>query len=266
MFSLSQLFDVSESSIISARRQVCKATLEEVVPLHIGWPNREEMADIASTIDMTGQHHFPGVVGFLDGSHIPIAKPIINPDNYYNRKKFHSVILQAVCREDLRFTDIAVGCPGRMHDARALKNSSLWDTGHGKTMQSQFHILADAAYPLQRWLLTPFRNTGNLTPQQLHYNRALSSKRQNIERAFGLLKRRFSKMSLGIDIADLDEINEIIMATCALHNICIVMKDDADDLDNEVAIPPFQQPVNHLIPPNLGAEGQLKRINICNAL
>ena len=67
-FSLSQLFDVSESSIISARRQVCKATLEEVVPLHIGWPNREEMADIASTIDMTGQHHFPGVVGFLDGS------------------------------------------------------------------------------------------------------------------------------------------------------------------------------------------------------
>jgi hypothetical protein len=49
---------------------------------------------------------FPGVVGCVDGTHIQI------PQGY------HSVILQAVCTSKLYFTDIYVGWPGSVNDAR----------------------------------------------------------------------------------------------------------------------------------------------------
>jgi len=37
---------------------------------------------------------FPGVVGAIDGCHIPIKQPPGNANDYYNRKEFHSIILQ----------------------------------------------------------------------------------------------------------------------------------------------------------------------------
>jgi hypothetical protein len=37
---------------------------------------------------------FPGVIGAIDGCHIPIKQPRHNAHDYYNRKQFHSIILQ----------------------------------------------------------------------------------------------------------------------------------------------------------------------------
>ena len=47
-------------------------------------------------------------------------------DEYYNRKCFHSVILETVVDSFMYFTDICVGWPGRVHDARVLSNSKLY--------------------------------------------------------------------------------------------------------------------------------------------
>ena len=45
---------------------------------------------------------FPQVVGAIDGSHIPIIAPKNDPNDYYNRKQFHSVILPGVAEDDKR--------------------------------------------------------------------------------------------------------------------------------------------------------------------
>jgi hypothetical protein len=44
----------------------------------------------------------PNICGVIDGTHIPLAerpnrKYIIIVVDYYNRKKFHNIVLQAVC-------------------------------------------------------------------------------------------------------------------------------------------------------------------------
>ncbi|MBN3294808.1 HARB1 nuclease, partial [Amia calva] len=37
---------------------------------------------------------FPGVIGCIDGTHIPITAPSVNEGDYVNRKSFHSIIVQ----------------------------------------------------------------------------------------------------------------------------------------------------------------------------
>ena len=55
--------------------------------------------------------------GAIDGSHIQITPPVLNHTNYYNRKGWYSVILQAVVDHQYLFRDINVGWPGSVHDA-----------------------------------------------------------------------------------------------------------------------------------------------------
>ena len=63
--------------------------------------------------------HFPQVVEALDGSHIPIKAPNEEPNEYINRKSFHSIVLQGVADANRKFY------AGSIHDARVLRMSSL---------------------------------------------------------------------------------------------------------------------------------------------
>ena len=39
---------------------------------------------------------FPQCAGPIDGSHIPVAAPELNHTDYYNRKGWYSIIIQAI--------------------------------------------------------------------------------------------------------------------------------------------------------------------------
>lgn len=74
---------------------------------------------------------FPQVVVAIDGTHINIniRAPPNTPADYFNRKGQYSIILQAVVDHKLKFWDINVGRPGKVHDARVFALSSLYDRG-----------------------------------------------------------------------------------------------------------------------------------------
>ena len=63
----------------------------------------------------------PNIIGAIDGSHIRVAPPKRHQKSYFNRKKFYSVILSAVCDARGAFLSCDVGFPGRMGDSRVLK-------------------------------------------------------------------------------------------------------------------------------------------------
>jgi hypothetical protein len=57
-----------------------------------------------------------------------------------------------------------VGWPGSTHDARVLRNSQIYeDAEQGLAILGNKFIIGDGAYPLRRWLITPYRYNGHLT-------------------------------------------------------------------------------------------------------
>ncbi|XP_018313213.1 putative nuclease HARBI1 isoform X2 [Mycetomoellerius zeteki] len=171
---------------------------------------------------------FQGVIDAIDGCHVPCKQLIRNP-HYYNRKRFHSIILQGVCDHRGKFIDCFIGLPGRMHDARVFRQSPLFENMSNAKLRfipRQLYLIGDSAYPLMINLMTPYKDNGHLTVSQIRYNTKLSCIRSRIERSFALLKGKFRKLKY-LDISDFDLGNKMIAAACTLHNFII----DGDNLN-----------------------------------
>ena len=144
---------------------------------------------------------FPQVVGAIDGTYIQVVAPRENKDDYFCRKKYHSVILQGTVDADKKFIDVCTGFPGSLHDARVFRLSNLFVRAENEEIltiltnpvrdingvQVGPHLLGDGAYPIKAWL-KPYPGIGNLIRSQRNFNRELSNLRVNVENAFGLLK------------------------------------------------------------------------------
>lgn len=193
----------------------------------VSFPSDSEKARIAQVF--YEKSHIDGLIGAIDGCHIPIRAPPNNHHDFYNRKQHHSIVLQGMCNDKLQFIDTFIGAPGRMHDAKIFKSSPIFEKLHNHAfMPSNYYIMGDNAYPNSKFLMTPFRDNGHLSVAQSRFNTALSSVRQTIERAFGLLKSKFRRLKF-LDVQDVSFGNEIIAACIFLHNFVI----QNEDLDNE---------------------------------
>ncbi|XP_043285712.1 putative nuclease HARBI1 [Venturia canescens] len=223
--SVSDRFGISKSVLHASMRRVVTA-LNELADRFIKWPVDNELIEVERRFLDAGP--FQGVIGAIDGSHIPIPAPKVDSIFYRTRKKEYALTLQAVCVANLVFTDCFVGFAGSVHDARIFRNSDLWHrvtTNHDAFFPGNQFIIGDKAYPVTQWCMAPYTNRGNLTEAQKNFNNHLSKMRQVIERAFALLKGRFRRLKyLHMSCADL--IPHVILACCVLHNICLVSCDD----------------------------------------
>ena len=173
---------------------------------------------------------FPQCCGAIDGTHIPIIAPADHHCDYFNRKHFHSVILQAVVDHKYRFININVGHPGKHHDAYVFKESSLfeypeqffpdWKKNILGTNVPLF-VIGDPAYPLLPWLMKGYINNIATTEAQQYYNYRLSSARMVVEGAFGRLKGRWRCLLKRYD-GEIDFVPNVVTACCVLHNMCEV--------------------------------------------
>ena len=133
----------------------------------------------------------------------------------------------------------------------------------------QYHLLGDAAYPIQPCILTPYRKIkGQLTAKKRRFNKIFSATRVLIENAFGLLKQRFRQLQL-LEFHKVDTINKFVIACCVLHNLCI-FKNDTDPFDDPIPEETNRCayiPINSSSARNLKKiQGQDKRNQMCNEI
>ena len=133
---------------------------------------------------------------------------------------------------EMRFTDVFCRYPRSVHDARVFRNSPLFVDAQrnvNELFPGNSHLIGDAAYPLKPWILTPYKDNGHLTRQQSRYNFIHSSTRMVVERSLALLKGRFRKLKTSMVKQRIQDVPEIVVAACVLHNICMMTEDDIHD-------------------------------------
>ena len=228
--TIGHLFGVSKASVCVIRKQVCRAIVNVLLRKYIALPSGSALATVLNGFAQKG---FPHCAGAVDGTHIPIEAPQDSPADYHNRKGWHSIILQG------RFTDINVGWPGRVHNARVFHNSGLFSRGESGTLfpnnsmiingtNVPVVIIGDPAYPLRPWLMKLYVNTGHLSSEKLVFNNRLSKARVVVEHTYGRLKGRWRclRSKLAVQVID---VPELVGACCILHNICQLHQEGFDD-------------------------------------
>ncbi|KAB0804149.1 hypothetical protein PPYR_01119 [Photinus pyralis] len=176
---------------------------------------------------------FPGVVGCIDGTSITIRTPAHKiKSTYVNRHDIPSLTLQGICDYKRRFIDVFTGIPGKVHDSRVFKMSEILAL-LPNLCGTKYHILGDGAYFIRPWLLTPYKDYGKLTPDQVNYNKKFCATRVLIENTFGILKSRFRQLTR-LDMKSVVTATKIIISCCILHNFCINVDDVIiDDIEYE---------------------------------
>ena len=141
----------------------------------------------------------------------------VDAELYRNRKGYFSLNVQVISDANLRINDVVARWPGSTHDSTIFSNSSIcarFETGEIK----DGYILGDGGYPCKRYLLTPLGTT--TTAAERRYNYSQIRTRNPVERTFGVLKRRFPCLKLGLRIQVKNSLS-IIVACIVLHNIAL---------------------------------------------
>ena len=182
-------------------------------------------------------------VGAIDATYIEINSPTEDSKiDYFNRKQRYSISTQAVVVGNLKFLDIATGYPGSIHDTPVLRDSALYIQAERNILLTEPTdvidgykirplLIGDGAYPANTWLVKPFPNNWNLYQKQKKFNKFLSSARVAVERAFGILKARWRCLLNCLDHS-MENLSDVIISCCVLHNICQMKGDSYIDNDD----------------------------------
>ena len=115
--------------------------------------SREERA--ATMLDFHALAGFPGVLGAIDCTHIPIQSPGgVNSELYRNRKGYFSLNVQGVVNSHLLFENVVARWQGSSHDANIFANSRLCARLESGEIGNAY-LLGDSGYPCKPYLLTP---------------------------------------------------------------------------------------------------------------
>ncbi|KAJ7316305.1 hypothetical protein JRQ81_002467 [Phrynocephalus forsythii] len=235
--TIAHVFQKGTSTIASVVVEVCLAIEHTLLKQEV------RVMDFSKMLSSTRKHGFPHCIGAVDGCHVPITPPKKEVLAYFNRKSFHSILLQAACDGDGIFFSMIAGHSGVNHDAHVFRSSLLFQKMEEGTLipgNPMFQyggvsipplILGDGAYPLRNPYAVPKND------RERQYNKVFNRMRNIVERAFGRLKVRFRRLSVRME-AHIENVNSIIVSAVTLHDICEKKKHFIPDNDTELQISP----------------------------
>jgi len=127
--SIASKFDIGEATVDSAYWTVLAAIDKTLYDEYIDrlWPFSSAARDEAAQFFYTRKGcGIDNVLGSIDGVHIPITVPAEHADDYYNFKKWHSILFLHCVDSRRRHMYIAGGVAGASGDATILSVCKLW--------------------------------------------------------------------------------------------------------------------------------------------
>ncbi|GAB1598372.1 protein ALP1-like [Argonauta hians] len=259
--NIAKQFQVCESSASVILDSIIKG-LNKLKTVSIKWPAQSEVNDIVQGFYNISA--FPNVLGIMATTHISILSPKDHPEVYVNRKKNHTMVLQTICDQNMKFIDCYTGWPGSVHDSVVLCESDIFHEIENNPanffLKEDIHLLGAVAYPLRTWLMTPYLDETHLVSDQQEYNKRLSETRLVTQQAFNLLQGRWCRLQF-VGMTRTALIPNVIMACCVLHNFCLDNEQEYNDfLEQQIVFDDgFPIPTNTY---EDDENGKIKRDNI----
>lgn len=190
----------------------------------------------------------PNCIGSLDGKHVQVQAPQNSGTDYFNYKKYFSIVLLAVCDADYKFTLVDIGSPGSNGDSsifsthlgNALKNNELnipqgLAQLPGSEIKIPYFMVGDSAFQLSKNIMRPYPSQ-NLNNEKAVFNYRLSRARRTIENTFGILVARWQVFRKPIMFYPATA-EKVTMAAVCLHNFLKTRNDDRP-VTQQVYCPP----------------------------
>ena len=231
--TIAGLFGLGRSTVGEIVLDTCEVITCHLMPRYVHVAEGNSLREVINVFER--RWGFPQTVGAIDGTHIPILRPQDSAADYYNRKGYYSILMQAVVDCRGIFVDVNIGWPGKVHDARVLANSTCYQKACSGNMFPDWKrtiggvdipllILGDPAYPLLPWLMKPYLENINTTSEEKNFNYRQSRARMVVENAFGCLKGRWRCLLKRIDVHT-SNVPHVVGACVVLHNMCEVYGD-----------------------------------------
>ncbi|KAI3795804.1 hypothetical protein L1987_38464 [Smallanthus sonchifolius] len=184
---------------------------------------------------------FLHIVGAIDGIHVHVRVPNKDAPRYNGRKGYPIINVLVACTFDLKFTYVLTGWEGTASDSRIIKNALTRDDK--LVIPPGRYCLVDAGLPHTSTLMAPYRGVryhlkeySTRAPKNSKelFNLRHASLRNAIERAFGVLKKRFPIIrSTTKPFYSCKTQSDIFLACCILHNF--LLEEDRDKvIEDEV--------------------------------
>ncbi|XP_060855453.1 putative nuclease HARBI1 [Metopolophium dirhodum] len=222
----------------------CIASLK---PKYIQMPKTEADRKVVYE-DFYKMRQCPKVIGAIDCTHIRIQSPNKNiGERFRNRKGYFSINVQAVCNSNLQFKNIVARWPGSVHDSTIFDNSLL----RAQFENNEFGdavMVGDGGYACRNYMMTPLSNP--VTEAEIRYQKAQIGTGNVIERTFGVWKRRFPVLLVGIR-TQIPTTLVTIIATAVLHNM-LINSNDPLPVDETLLIEDLRQQVPVFLVPQTG--------------
>ena len=111
---------------------------------YIYMPKKEEILRVFEDFEQVS--YLPRVIGAIDGSHIRIIAPSVDESVYVNRKRYHSINIQAICNAKYFLRDVVAKWPGSHQDSFILEASTVHDRFESGEFGNCW-LLGDSGYP-----------------------------------------------------------------------------------------------------------------------
>ncbi|XP_068089414.1 uncharacterized protein [Hyperolius riggenbachi] len=238
-------FRLGMSTISYIVHDTCRAIWLRVAPRHLRPPEEANWQEIANLF--WEKTKFPNCLGAIDGKHIRRVMPPFSGSNYFNYKKYFSLVLIAIADAKSRFIYIDVGSYGSSGDSfifqhsnfyRNMMNDSLnfpaptpWPGTTGPPWP--FTLIGDEAFGLSQHLMRPFasRYLSVDCRNRTMFNFRLSRAKQVEECAFGVLANKWQVLHTSINLNVSNAIS-VVKATYVLHNSVLDLEGVSPDVSD----------------------------------
>lgn len=181
--SLGYSFRIAPSTICHIIYETCNVLWQILSKIYLKAPSPQEWTNIAYEYEQRWQ--LPNCIGSIDGKHVRIQAPPHSRSQFFNYKKFNSIVLLAVSDAKYLFTYVNVGGYGAQSDGGILRDTDFGNAlkegtlgipvGRalpGTNIEVPFYFVADEAFPLQINLMRPYSKLrrGKLPEATLIFN------------------------------------------------------------------------------------------------